>query len=110
MILHIPNLLNMDELNHCRQTLSQAEWIDGKVTTGYQSAHLKNNLQLSQDSQEALELGQIIQHAANSNPLFLVLLFQKHFYHHYLIVTNMVATLACMLTMLSVDTLNLINT
>ena len=46
MILHIPNLLSLDELNHCRQTLSQAEWTDGKVTTGYQSAHLKNNLQL----------------------------------------------------------------
>jgi len=70
MILHIPNLLSLDELNHCRQTLNQAEWVDGKMTTGHQSAYLKNNLQLAQDSQEALQLGQIIQQAANSNPLF----------------------------------------
>lgn len=70
MILHIPNLLSLDELNHCRQTLNQAEWVDGKMTTGHQSAYLKNNLQLAQDSQDALQLGQIIQQAANSNPLF----------------------------------------
>lgn len=79
MILHIPNLLSLDELNHCRQTLSQAEWTDGKATTGYQSAHLKNNLQLAQDSQQALELGQIIQNAANANPLFFSAALPKTF-------------------------------
>ncbi len=56
MILHIPNLLNMDELNHCRQKLSQAEWIDGKVTTGYQSAHLKIIYSLHRTATKLLSL------------------------------------------------------
>jgi PKHD-type hydroxylase len=69
MLLQIPNLLTLEEINQCRQRLQQAEWIDGKVSTGHQSAHLKNNLQLAQDSEAACVMGDMICQAFLNNPL-----------------------------------------
>lgn len=69
MLLQIPNLLTLEEINQSRQRLQQAEWIDGKVSTGHQSAHLKNNLQLAQDSEAACVMGDMICQAFLHNPL-----------------------------------------
>lgn len=71
MLIQIPNILSLDELNYCRAMLEKADWIDGKVTAGHQSAKAKHNLQLQQDSAITLELGAIITNALNSNPLFI---------------------------------------
>lgn len=57
MLLHIPALLNADELAHCRARLRDAQWIDGRETAGVQSAKTKNNLQLPRDSEACRELG-----------------------------------------------------
>jgi PKHD-type hydroxylase len=56
---------------HTRQVLGQAEWIDGRVTAGYQSARAKNNLQLREDSPEAQQLGETIIAALQQNSLFI---------------------------------------
>lgn len=69
MLLHIPNLLVLEEINQCRQLLQQAEWIDGNLSAGHQAAHLKNNLQLTQDSKEACLMGKIISQAFLNHPL-----------------------------------------
>lgn len=69
MLLQIPNLLSLEQVNHCRQLLQTAPWIDGKVTTGHQSAHLKNNLQLPMDCDEAVKMGKIIEQAILKNAL-----------------------------------------
>ena len=46
MLLHVPNVLNADELSQLRKLMAQADWTDGKVTAGTQSALVKRNIQL----------------------------------------------------------------
>ncbi|ARW15500.1 Fe2+-dependent dioxygenase [Komagataeibacter europaeus] len=70
MLLHIPALLTADELAHCRKTLKNAQWTDGRETAGAQSAMAKNNLQLPRDSEACLELGQLVLRALGRNVLF----------------------------------------
>lgn len=68
MLVKIPALLSKAEVTHCRSILEAADWVDGKVTAGYQSARNKNNIQLAEHSEDAKQLGDIILAAlANSN-------------------------------------------
>ena len=46
MLITIPDALTADELTQARSALNAAEWIDGKVTAGYQAQSVKENLQL----------------------------------------------------------------
>lgn len=71
MLLSIPDVLNTDQVAHGRKLLDQAEWVDGKVTAGHQSARAKDNMQLPENSPAARELGDLIVAALGRNPLFL---------------------------------------
>lgn len=71
MLVQIPNVLNAEQVAHARKLLDQAEWVDGKVTAGHQSAKAKNNSQLPEDSPVARELGDMILAALGRNNLFL---------------------------------------
>jgi PKHD-type hydroxylase len=71
MLLQIPDVLTTEQVAQCRQTLEQAEWIDGRVTAGYQSARTKDNLQLPEDHPAARQLGELILAALQSNVLFM---------------------------------------
>jgi PKHD-type hydroxylase len=71
MLLQIPDVLTSEQVKQCRQVLDEAEWIDGKVTAGYQSARAKDNLQLPEDSPAARKLGELILEALQKNPLFI---------------------------------------
>ncbi|MFT8763331.1 MAG: Fe2+-dependent dioxygenase [Gluconobacter potus] len=70
MLLHIPNVLSPEEVRYCREKLEAAEWTDGRVTAGEQSAKAKLNLQIPQDSPECRELGEIVLRALGRNPTF----------------------------------------
>jgi PKHD-type hydroxylase len=70
MLLSIPGLLSAEEVRHCRNVLSQTDWIDGRVTAGVQSALAKNNLQVPEDASQAKVLGEIILRALGSNETF----------------------------------------
>ena len=54
-----------------RQVLDQAEWVDGKVTAGHQSAKAKENMQIPEGHPAAQQLGKIILSALGNNPLFI---------------------------------------
>lgn len=41
MILHIPNVLNQNQIKECRELLNKADWIDGKLTAGSQAVNVK---------------------------------------------------------------------
>ena len=69
MIIAIPNVLAPAQVNEARQQLDSAEWIDGRVTAGHQSARTKENLQLPEDSPVARKLGEVIVTALERNPL-----------------------------------------
>jgi PKHD-type hydroxylase len=71
MILQVPNVLNGEQVARCREVITQSKWVDGRVTAGHQSALVKNNLQLPEDSTEARELGDMIIAALERHPLFL---------------------------------------
>jgi PKHD-type hydroxylase len=51
--------------------MEAAEWIDGRVTAGHQSARAKDNRQLAEDSDEAIALGDLVRNALESTPLFM---------------------------------------
>ncbi len=71
MLLSIPDVLTQDQVAHARKLLDAAEWVDGKVTAGHQSALAKNNQQIPENHPAAKELGEMIVKALGKNPLFL---------------------------------------
>ena len=70
MLIHIPNLLTPEEVALCRQRLDAADWVDGRATAGDQSAKVKNNLQVPENSTAARELGDIVLRGLARSPLF----------------------------------------
>jgi len=71
MLLHIPGVLTQQQVAHCRQVMDAAQWVDGNVTAGPQSALAKNNMQLPEGSAEARQLGEIVMAALEKSPLFI---------------------------------------
>ena len=71
MIVQVPSILNPQQIAHCREVMNRANWVDGRVTAGHQSATVKDNRQLPENSPEAHELGDMIVAALERNPLFI---------------------------------------
>lgn len=71
MLLQIPDVLSPEEVVECRKALDAAEWVDGRVTAGYQSAKAKNNEQLPEDHPTARQIGDLILRALERNPMFM---------------------------------------
>ena len=70
MLLQLPQVLNAEQVAHCRQRLEQAAWADGRMTAGYQSALAKDNAQLPENDPVARELGGLILEALSRNSTF----------------------------------------
>lgn len=70
MLLPIPDVLTAEQVLHARRILEEAEWVDGRVTAGHQSARAKDNRQLAEGSTAARELGTMILSALEQNSLF----------------------------------------
>lgn len=66
----IPQLIDAQCVRDMRARLDAAEWIDGNVTSGHQSALAKRNRQLAETSGEAKALGNLILDALAASPLF----------------------------------------
>jgi len=71
MLLHIPDVLTAEQAAQCRQKLDAADWVDGRITAGHQSARAKNNSQLPEDHPASRELGDLILAALERNSLFM---------------------------------------
>ena len=71
MLLHVPKVLTAEQVAQCRQALDGADWADGRITAGYQSAQAKHNEQLPEDSPVAQQLGDVVLSALQRSPLFL---------------------------------------
>ncbi|MBT9332789.1 Fe2+-dependent dioxygenase [Paracidobacterium acidisoli] len=70
MLLTIPDVLTREQITAARQKLESAEWVDGRVTAGHQSAMAKNNAQIPEGHPVAVELGEQILQVLGQNPLF----------------------------------------
>lgn len=71
MLLQIPQVLSTESLARCSEIVGAAAWGDGRVTAGSQSAQVKRNLQLPEDSPAAQEAQRLIISALANNGLFL---------------------------------------
>jgi PKHD-type hydroxylase len=71
VLLQIPDVLTVEQVAHARERLERADWVDGRVTAGHQSARAKDNLQVPENHPVARELGDIILSALQRNPLFI---------------------------------------
>ncbi len=71
MLLKIQKVLPQDQVSQARALMERAEWVDGNVTVGYQSAQAKNNMQLPEHAPAAREIGDMILAALASNHLFM---------------------------------------
>ena len=71
MLITIPEVLTTEQIAEARKLLSAADWVDGRVTAGHQSAQAKNNQQLAEGTPVAQQLGDMILQALGQNPLFI---------------------------------------
>lgn len=71
MLLAIPDVLTPEQVAQARKVLEQAEWVDGRVTAGHQSARAKDNMQIPEGHPAARHVGEMILGALGKNPLFL---------------------------------------
>lgn len=60
MMTRVPGVLDAEQVATFRRKLEQADWVDGRVTAGAQSAKAKRNRQLPENHPVARELGDII--------------------------------------------------
>jgi PKHD-type hydroxylase len=70
MVLQIPDVLNAEQVAQARRLLDSADWVDGRVTAGPQSARAKDNLQLPENHPVARQIGEVILGALSRNALF----------------------------------------
>ena len=80
MLLRVPQVLNEEELDQIQQLLKEADWADGKVTAGTQSAKVKRNIQLPETSEYAEKARQIVLKALSRNALFFSAALPKKIY------------------------------
>lgn len=71
MLIVIPEVLTAEQVAEARKILEAAEWMDGKVTAGYQSARAKDNIQIPEGHPAARQVGEMILKALGQNPLFM---------------------------------------
>ena len=70
MMIAIPDLLDAAAVDRIRGIIDAAEWVDGNVTSGHQSALAKRNEQLPEAGAAAREAGAIVLAALGRSPLF----------------------------------------
>ncbi|HET6631176.1 MAG TPA: Fe2+-dependent dioxygenase [Rhodanobacteraceae bacterium] len=70
MLLHVPQVLNADQVAQMRGRLDSADWVDGRETVGAQGARVKRNQQLAEQSPLRAELGQLVLDALGRSALF----------------------------------------
>jgi PKHD-type hydroxylase len=77
VLIQVPEVLTREQVKHFREALDATEWIDGKVTAGYQSGRVKDNMQLSESNPVAADLGRQIVDALNRSPVFVAAALPK---------------------------------
>jgi PKHD-type hydroxylase len=80
MLIQIPGVLNAEQVAHGRRLLDGADWIDGRVTAGHQSALAKDNVQIPEGDPVARELGGLIVRSLQQHPLFVSAALPLHIF------------------------------
>ena len=78
MIVRIASVLSAEEVAAIRARLEGGAWADGRATAGYQSAQVKDNLQLPHNDLAAREAGDTVLRALERSPLFVSAALPHH--------------------------------
>jgi len=70
-MLQIADVLSPEQVREGLAKLAEADWVDGRVTAGFQSAEVKHNAQVPEDHPVARALGEMIVAALKRTPLFI---------------------------------------
>lgn len=70
MLLHIPHILDREQVIRMRAALDGADWTDGRETVGAQGARVKRNRQLPDASPLRRQLGEVVLTALAKHPLY----------------------------------------
>jgi PKHD-type hydroxylase len=70
MLITIPDILTPEQVTECRKLLESAEWVDGRVTAGHQSAQAKDNQQIPEGHPVARHVGSVILQGLSRNLTF----------------------------------------
>lgn len=80
MLLAIPDVLDATQVAEFRTALDGADWADGRITAGHQSAQAKDNAQLPEGSPVAQALGERLLAALARNSTFFAAALPKRIY------------------------------
>ncbi|MEA5123568.1 Fe2+-dependent dioxygenase [Xanthomonas floridensis] len=80
MLLPIPDVLDATQLGALRARLDAADWADGRITAGHQSAQAKDNAQLPEDSTSAREASALVLDALSRSSTFFSAVLPRRIY------------------------------
>ncbi|MCC4586689.1 Fe2+-dependent dioxygenase [Xanthomonas melonis] len=80
MLLSIPEVLDAAQLDTLRARLGAADWADGRITAGHQSAQAKDNAQLPEDSAIARDAGALVLEALSRSSTFFSAVLPRRIY------------------------------
>ncbi|MEA9580459.1 Fe2+-dependent dioxygenase [Xanthomonas nasturtii] len=80
MLLPIPDVLTPVQLSELRARLDAADWADGRITAGHQSAQAKDNAQLPEDSAVAREASVLVLEALSRSSTFFSAVLPRRIY------------------------------
>jgi PKHD-type hydroxylase len=60
MLIQIADVLTGDEVREARKHLAEAEWVDGRATSGYMASEVKRNAQVKEGTAAAQAVGDIV--------------------------------------------------
>jgi len=70
MMLHVPQLIDQQQLSVLLPAIAEAPFVDGKLTAGITAKSVKNNLEVDQASELGQHLAKIMIGNLYNNPLF----------------------------------------
>jgi PKHD-type hydroxylase len=71
MLIVIEKVLTAEQVTVARQKLATAEWVDGRVTAGYQAQEVKRNAQVKEGTAAANEVGEMVLAGLARSPRFM---------------------------------------
>jgi PKHD-type hydroxylase len=71
MLITIADVLTAEHVAQARKVLAEADWVDGRVTAGYQAQEVKRNMQIPEGSPVAVQLGEMVLGGLARSPRFM---------------------------------------
>jgi len=71
MLITIADVLNAEQVAQARTMLAEADWVDGRVTAGYQAQEVKRNMQIPEGSPVSVKLGELVLGGLARSPRFM---------------------------------------